>query len=84
MLRSYIKFLLIAVIFFISESGFSQLQKSLSYEDVFQLEYTSDPQISPDGSSVVYRRTGFDIMTDRSKGNLLVGICRWNFTPKAN
>lgn len=38
--------------------------------DVFELEYTGDPQISPDGKYVVYRRTGFDIMKDRSKGNL--------------
>lgn len=40
--------------------------------DVFELEYAGDPQISPDGSKVVYRRTGFDIMKDRSKGNLWI------------
>ena len=38
--------------------------------DVFELEYAGDPQISPDGSQIVYRRTGFDIMEDRSFGNL--------------
>lgn len=38
--------------------------------DVFGLEYTADPQISPNGKDIVYRRTGFDIMEDRSKGNL--------------
>lgn len=38
--------------------------------DVFELEYANDPQISPDGRTVVYRRTGFDIMNDRSTGNL--------------
>ncbi|MBT8262503.1 MAG: S9 family peptidase [Bacteroidia bacterium] len=48
----------------------AQLQKKFEYLDVFQLEYTGDPQISPDGNYVVYRRTGFDIMKDRSKGNL--------------
>lgn len=41
-----------------------------SYLDVFALEYASDPQISPDGKTIVYRRMGFDIMKDRSKGNL--------------
>ena len=41
-------------------------------EDVFELEYASDPQISPDGSQIVYRRTGFDIMKDRSRGNLWI------------
>ena len=40
--------------------------------DVFELEYTGDPQISPDGSQVVYRRAGFDIMKDRSKGDLWI------------
>lgn len=38
--------------------------------DVFGLEYTADPQISPDGKTIVYRRTGFDIMQDKSKGSL--------------
>ena len=48
----------------------AQLQKDFESLDVFQLEYTGDPQISPDGNYVVYRRTGFDIMKDQSKGNL--------------
>jgi dipeptidyl aminopeptidase/acylaminoacyl peptidase len=48
----------------------AQLQKKFEYLDVFQLEYTADPQISPEGNYIVYRRTGFDIMKDRSKGNL--------------
>ena len=38
--------------------------------DVFQLEYASDPQISPDGSSIVYVRNFMDIMTDRRRSNL--------------
>ncbi len=48
----------------------AQVQTSFEYLDVFQLEYSGDPQISPDGNYVVYRRTSFDIMKDRSKGNL--------------
>jgi len=43
---------------------------ALSYLDLFQLQYVSDPQVSPDGEWVVYRRMGFDIMKDRSHGNL--------------
>lgn len=50
----------------------AQLQKNFEALDVFQLEYTGDPQISPDGDYIVYRRTGFDIMKDRSKGNLWI------------
>ncbi len=41
-------------------------------EDVFQLERAVDPQISPDGSRVVYVRAGSDIMTDRSRSALWI------------
>ena len=40
--------------------------------DVFELEWASDPQISPDGNQIVYKRNGFDIMTDGSRGNLWI------------
>ncbi|MEM9000631.1 MAG: S9 family peptidase [Bacteroidota bacterium] len=43
---------------------------SFSYTDVFDLQYVADPQISPNGDWVVYRRMGFDVMKDRSWGNL--------------
>lgn len=48
----------------------AQIHKPFEYLDVFQLEYAGDPQISPNGDYVVYRRTEFDIMKDRSKGDL--------------
>jgi len=38
--------------------------------DVFELEYTDDVQISPDGSRIVYVRVSHDIMTDRARRNL--------------
>ena len=38
--------------------------------DVFELEYASDPRISPDGKTIVYVRNGMDIMKDRSFGRL--------------
>lgn len=47
-------------------------QTPFSYEDVFALQYVSDPQIAPDGSRVVYRRMGFDIMQDKAVGNLWI------------
>ena len=37
----------------------------LRLKDVFDLEYASDPQISPDGESVAFVRNSFDIMQDR-------------------
>ena len=43
---------------------------NFSYLDVFELQYASDPQISPDGDWVVYRRMGFDVMKDNATGNL--------------
>lgn len=39
----------------------------LELKDVFQLEWASDPRISPDGSRVVYVRSGFDIMEDETR-----------------
>ncbi len=40
--------------------------------DIFQLEWASDPRISPDGERVVYVRNSFDIMTDRRISDLWV------------
>jgi acylaminoacyl-peptidase len=40
--------------------------------DIFQLEFASDPQISPDGQSVVYVRQWSDLMTDRRYSNLWI------------
>jgi dipeptidyl aminopeptidase/acylaminoacyl peptidase len=44
----------------------------LQLADVFELEYASDPQISPDGSRVVYVRSSMDIMTDRRRSQLWI------------
>ncbi len=38
--------------------------------DIFELEVAADPQISPDGSTIVYARRAMDIMTDRAVSNL--------------
>src|SRR5438067_8531182 len=40
--------------------------------DVFQLEYASDPQVSPDGKQVVYVRNFMDIMKDRQRSHLWI------------
>src|SRR5690554_3904612 len=39
-------------------------------EDIFNLEYASDPQISPNGQWVVYTRNSFDIMHDNTNRSL--------------
>lgn len=46
--------------------------RTFSPDDVFELEWVRDPQISPDGSSVVWVRTGYDRMSDRAKGGLWI------------
>ncbi|MCG6922484.1 MAG: S9 family peptidase [Acidobacteria bacterium] len=44
----------------------------LKLDDVFELEYASDPQISPDGSRVVYVRNSMDKMTDQRRSRLWI------------
>jgi dipeptidyl aminopeptidase/acylaminoacyl peptidase len=46
--------------------------KGFSADDVFELEYASDPRISPDGSRIVYERRSNDIMTDGTRSNLWI------------
>jgi len=40
--------------------------------DIFDLEWVSDPQISPDGEWVAYVRNSMDIMSDRRRANIWV------------
>jgi dipeptidyl aminopeptidase/acylaminoacyl peptidase len=55
----------------ISFSAFAQQDKpAFSRMDVFALEWVTDPQISPDGSLIVYERRGMDIMKDRATSRL--------------
>ncbi|MBO9664038.1 S9 family peptidase [Dokdonella sp.] len=42
----------------------------LTGEDLFNLEVAADPQISPDGRTVVYSRRTNDIMIDRARSSL--------------
>lgn len=54
------------VLFCLIASG----QDKLDYMDVFQVEWISDPQISPDGQKILYVRNYSDVMTDQSYGNI--------------
>ncbi len=40
--------------------------------DIFNLEYVSDPQVSPDGSRVVYVRNFKDVMSDQNLSNIWI------------
>ncbi len=40
--------------------------------DVFQLEWASDPRISPDGRQIVFVREGYDVMKDGTRSDLWI------------
>lgn len=44
----------------------------LTSSDAFNLEFVSDPQISPDGKKIIYVRQFSDIMSDRNCSNLWI------------
>ena len=41
-----------------------------TFKDVFDLEWATDPQISPDGRRVAFARSGYDIMKDKIRSTL--------------
>lgn len=66
---------LLAFLFVFCSLSLGQDQETddlFTLENIFDLEYASDPQISPDGSQIVYRRNAMDIMQDRSYSNLWI------------
>ncbi len=46
--------------------------KKFEAEDIFELEYASAPQVSPDGKWVIYTRRSHDVMTDGTRSNLWI------------
>ena len=44
----------------------------LAIQDIFNLQWASDPQIAPDGKRIVYVRQFSDIMTDQRHSNLWI------------
>ncbi|MEL6926914.1 MAG: DPP IV N-terminal domain-containing protein, partial [Bacteroidota bacterium] len=50
----------------------SAVAQKLEPIDVFDLEFVSDPQVSPDGSQIIYQRNFKDIMTDANRSNLWI------------
>jgi acylaminoacyl-peptidase len=65
---------LVSALFLIANTANSQNNESarMEYLDIFNLEYVSDPQISPDGSKIIYVRNFKDIMTDKNLSNLWI------------
>jgi len=68
---SFLTHLILGLIF-LNSAVYAQQKTPMELTDVFDLEYVSDPQISPDGTRVVYVRNFKDIMTDRNLSNLWI------------
>ena len=66
--RSLLALLLLAII----SSSVDAEEKLAIFDpmDVFDLEWASDPRVSPDGKTIVYVRRSNDIMKDRERSNL--------------
>ncbi|CAM3991154.1 S9 family peptidase [Pseudoalteromonas byunsanensis] len=48
----------------------AQANLGLQAEDIFELEYASDPQISPNGEQIIYVRNSNDVIKDAKRQNL--------------
>ncbi|MGB0863618.1 MAG: prolyl oligopeptidase family serine peptidase [Saprospiraceae bacterium] len=50
----------------------SQNEPAFTSMDVFELEWVTSPQISPDGNKIVYERRGMDLMKDSRTSSLWI------------
>jgi len=66
------KLLLFNLLVLVSSFAFAQWKTEMQLTDLFSLEFVSDPQISPDGTRVIYVRNFKDIMTDKNLSNLWI------------
>lgn len=66
------KYFVLSLIVILNTPLFGQQSGIFEQIDVFDLEYVSDPQISPDGKKIIYVRNFKDIMTDQNLSNLWI------------
>ena len=75
-MKKFAKIALFICILFSSANAVSQTENQISSNlkitDIFDMEFISDPQISPDGSKIIYVRNFKDIMTDANYSNLWI------------
>ena len=57
---------------FATATAFSQTTSNLALIDIYNMEFISDPQISPDGSQILYVRNFKDVMTDKNLSNIWI------------
>ena len=67
-MKTSLSLLLIVISYFVT----AQDSKILEPLDIFDIEFVSDPQVSPDGNQIVYVRNFKDIMTDGNRSNLWI------------
>lgn len=53
-----------------AEDHANDTSRKFTAERVFDMEYASDPQISPDGKTIVYVRRSMDKLKDQDRGDL--------------
>ena len=53
-------------------TAYAQRSDRLLPSDIFRLQYTTDPQISPDGKTIAYVRQFANIMEDRRESNIWI------------
>ena len=66
------RFLLIGTLVALTTNVYGLSDSKFEYMDVFELEWGSDAQISPDGSRVAYVRNAMDVMQDRSNTEIWI------------
>ncbi|MGC1107702.1 MAG: S9 family peptidase [Candidatus Acidiferrales bacterium] len=74
-MQRFLRYALPAVLIFIIALPMAAQEppaNRISAMDIFNLQYASDPQISPDGTKIVYVRRFADIMSDKRESNLWI------------
>ena len=69
-MKKYFLTLFSIVVF--SSAIYAQLSKKFEPIDVFDIEYVSSPEISPQGDKVLFQRNFKDVMTDKNLSNLWI------------
>ena len=72
MKKRHTLFLLTILFLAVPTKLLSQQKSNLELLDIFSMEYVSDPQISPDGTRIIYVRNFKDVMSDRNLSNLWI------------
>ena len=70
MLQSLVRTFCLVTLAGLGANTVAAVERTLSSEDLFELQYASEVRLSPDGGRVVYVRSIHDIMCDCVRSNL--------------